>query len=326
MISRRQLLITLGSSPFVVPFGSLAQQQGKVWRMGFLFAGTLAQRPQVRGFWEGLKELGYIPGKNILIEIREAEGKTERLPDLAKELVSWKPDVIVAVTPPSVAAAQSATRSIPIVMAITGDISRYGFVKNVARPEGNITGTTSYFGALHGKRLQLLKEMLPHVSRIGVLWNAKNAYGTTVQQVEESAKMLGVHVTSLPFQGPNDLESGLIGAIRERCEALLVLSDAVTFDLRAKVIAFSAEKRLPTFYQFPEEAYEGGLAAYGVNLLEEYRRVGPYVDKILKGVKPSELPIEQPTVFEMVINVKTAKALGIKIPNSILLRADKVIE
>src|SRR6186713_388065 len=156
MISRRQLLITLGSSPFVVPFGSLAQQQGKVWRMGFLFAGTLAQRPQVRGFWEGLKELGYIPGKNILIEIREAEGKTERLPDLAKELVSWKPDVIVAVTPPSVAAAQSATRSIPIVMAITGDISRYGFVKNVARPEGNITGTTSYFGALHGKRLQLL--------------------------------------------------------------------------------------------------------------------------------------------------------------------------
>jgi len=258
--------------------------------------------------------------------MREAEGKTERLPDLAKELVSWKPDVIVAVTPPSVAAAQSATRSIPIVMAITGDISRYGFVKNVARPEGNITGTTSYFGALHGKRLQLLKEMLPHVSRIGVLWNAKNAYGTTVQQVEESAKMLGVQVRSLPFQGPNDLESGLIGAIRERCEALLVLSDAVTFDLRAKVIAFSAEKRLPTFYQFPEEAYEGGLAAYGVNLLEEYRRVGPYVDKILKGVKPSELPIEQPTVFEMVINVKTAKALGIKIPNSILLRADKVIE
>ena len=326
MISRRQLVIALGASSIAAPFGSFAQQQGKVWRIGFLFAGTLAQRPQAQGFWEGLKELGYVPGKNILIEIREAEGKTEKLPDLAKELVSWKPDVIVAVTPPAVAAAQGATRSIPIVMAITGDISRYGFVKNVSRPEGNITGTTSYFDNLNSKRLQLLKEMLPHVSRIGILWNAKNAYGTTVRQVEEPAKMLGVQLRPLPFQGPNDLEAALARAIPERCEALLVLSDAVTFDLRAKVIAFAAEKKLPTFYQFAEEAYEGGLAAYGVNLLEEYRRAAPYVDKILKGARPGDLPIEQPTIFEMVINIKTAKTLGIKIPNSILVRADKVIE
>jgi len=326
MNNRRKLLVALGAGALSAPFGSFAQQQGKMWRIGFLFAGTLAQRPQAQGFWEGLKELGYVPGKNILIEIREAEGKTEKLPDLAKELVSWKPDVIVAVTPPAVAAAQGATRAIPIVMAITGDISRYGFVKNVSRPEGNITGTTSYFGDLNRKRLQLLKEMLPHVSRIGILWNAKNAYGTTVQQVEEPAKMLGVQLRPLPFQGPNDLETALARAIPERCEALLVLSDAVTFDLRAKVIAFAAEKKLPTFYQFPEEAYEGGLAAYGVNLFEEYRRVGPYVDKILKGARPGDLPIEQPTIFEMVINIKTAKTLGIKIPNSILVRADKVIE
>src|SRR5678815_4797965 len=230
MISRRQLLIAVGASPLAASFCSFAQQQSKVWRIGFLFAGTLAQRPQAQGFWEGLKELGYVPGKNILIEIREAEGKTEKLPDLAKELVSWKPDVIVAVTPPAVAAAQGATRSIPIVMAITGDISRYGFVKNVSRPEGNITGTTSYFDNLNSKRLQLLKEMLPHVSRIGILWNAKNAYGISVQQVEEPAKMLGVQLRPLPFQGPNDLETALARAIPERCEALLVLSDAVTFD------------------------------------------------------------------------------------------------
>jgi putative ABC transport system substrate-binding protein len=325
MNNRRKLVIALGASALAAPFGSFAQPQ-RVYRVGFLFAGTLAQRPQAQGFWQGLQELGYIPGKNIAIEIREAEGNLARLPGLAKELVSWKPDVVVAVTAAAIAAAQGATRSIPIVMAITNDPIKFGFVKNLARPESNITGPSLNFVEMYDKRLQLLNEMLPHVSRIGVLWNAKNAYGSNVQQVEEAARTLRIQLRLLPFQGLNDIESALVGAARERCGALLVIGDPVTFDHRAAIISFAAAKRLPTFFNLSEAAYDGGLIAYGVNLREEYRRVAPYVDKILKGAKPADLPVEQPTKFELVINGKTAKALGIKIPNSILVQATKVIE
>ena len=326
MNTRRKLVVALGAGALAAPLVTLAQPMQRAYRIGFLFAGTIAQRPQAQGFWDGLRELGYISGKNIVIEMREAEGRTERLPALAKELVSLNLDVLVAVSPPAIAAAQAATRTIPIVMAIVGDLSRYGFVKNLARPEANITGPTLFFRQLSDKRLQLLKEMLPNVSRIGVLWNAKNEYGTDVKQVEEAGKKLGIELKLLPFQGPSDLEMTLAGAVRERCAALLVLTDAVTFDHRAEILSFAAQKRLPTFHQFSEEAYEGGLAAYSVNLREEYRRAAPYVAKILKGAKPGELPVEQPTKFELVVNAKTAKALGIRIPQSILLRADKIIE
>jgi putative ABC transport system substrate-binding protein len=324
--NRRKLLIALGAGALAAPFDVSAQQPQRVYRVGFLFAGVLAQRPQVQGLWDRLRELGYVSGKNFLIEVREAKGKTEMLPDLAKDLVSWKPDVIVAVTAPSVAAAQSATSTIPIVMAIVGDLSRYGFVKNFARPEGNITGPTLYFVALNGKRVQLLKELLPHVSRVGILWNAMNAYGADVQQAEAAAKTLGVQLRLLPFQGPNDLQRALASAVVQRSGALLILSDPVTFDHRAEIIAFAAEKRIPTFHQWSEETYEGGLANYGASSYEEYRRVAPYVEKIFKGAKPGDLPIEQPTVFDMVINMKTAKALGVKIPHSILVQATKVID
>ena len=298
----------------------------KVARIGFLFAGTLAQRPQAQGFWQGLQELGYTPGKNVVIEVREAEGKTERLPELANELVSWKPDVLVAVTPAAVTAAQRATSSIPIVMAISYDPIGFNHVRNLARPEGNITGPSIVFDpTIYGKRLQLLKEMLPNVSRVGAIWNAKNNINTP-KQLEAAAISLGVQIQSLPFQGPDDLENAFTAAMRERPQALISMGDPVTFDKRAAIIAFAATQRIPTIYAFADEPVEGGLVGFGVNLREEYRRVAPYVDKILKGAKPADLPVEQSTKVELVVNLKTARQLGITVPQSVLLRADRVIE
>ena len=325
MTTRRQVLIGLGLSTAFLR-AAFAQQTQKVYRVGFLFAGTLAQRPQAQGFWEGLRELGYIPGKNVLIEVREAEGKLERLPQLAQELVNSKPDVIVAVTPAALSAAQKATAAIPIVMAIVGASVQLGFVKNPARPEGNITGPSMSFENLNEKRLQLFQEMLPNVKRIGLLWNARNTSQTGIEPVEATARSLGLQVQPLLFQGPDNLESVLTTSIRGKYEALFVISDPVTFDRRASIIAFAAAHRLPSFHVFPEEAFDGGLAAYGSNLRAEYRRVAPYVARLLKGAKPADLPVEQATNFELIINMKTARLLGVTIPQSVLLRADRVIE
>ncbi len=311
-----------------MPLAGVAQQPTKVARIGVLFAGTLAQRPQAQAFWERLQELGYTPGKNVLIEVREAEGKTERLPELARELVNWKPDVLVAVTPAAITAAQRATSSIPIVMAISSDPIGNNHVRNLARPEGNITGSSILFDpTIQGKRLQLLKEILPNVSRVGAIWNAKNNISmNTPKQLESGAISLGVQIQSLPFQGPDDLENAFTAAVRERLQALISLTDPVTFDKRAAIIAFAAAQRIPAIYSFADEAVEGGLVAYGVNLREEYRRAAPYVDKILRGAKPADLAVEQSTKFELVVNLKTARQLGITVPQSVLLRADRVIE
>jgi ABC-type uncharacterized transport system substrate-binding protein len=311
---------------FAQPCLQAQQSQIKVARIGFLFAGTLAQRPQAQGFWQGLQELGYTPGKNVVIEVREAEGKAERLPELARELVDWKPDVLVAVTPAAITAAQRATSSIPIAMAITFDPIGFNHVRNLARPEGNITGPAILFDpSAGGKRLQLLKEMLPNLSRVGAIWNVTNNI-ITPKYMEAAAISLGVQIQSLSFQGPEDLENALAAAVRKRPQALISLGDPVTFDKRAAIIAFAAAQRIPAIYAFADEAIEGGLVGYGVNLREEYRRVAPYVDKILKGAKPADLPVEQSTKVELVVNLKTARQLGITIPQSVLLRADRVIE
>jgi putative ABC transport system substrate-binding protein len=308
------------------PWVQAQQPETRVARIGFLFAGTLAQRPQAQGFWQALQELGYTPGKNVVIEVREAVGKTERLPDLANELVSWKPDVLVAVTPAAVTAAQRATSSIPIVMAISFDPIGFNHVRNLAHPDGNITGPSIVFDpTMGGKRLQLLKEIVPNVSRVGAIWNAKNNI-ITPKMLEAAAIALGVQIQSLPFQGPDDLENAFTAAMRERPQALISMGDPVTFDKRAAIIAFAAMQRIPTIYAFADEAVEGGLVGLGVNLREEYRRVAPYVDKILKGAKPAELPVEQSTKVELVVNLKTARQLGITVPQSVLLRADRVIE
>jgi putative ABC transport system substrate-binding protein len=326
-VQRRKFLTAAGLL-LAAPLAPAQKPGIKVARIGFLFAGTLAQRPQAQGFWQELQELGYTPGKNVVIEVREAGGNLEQLPELAKELVSLKPDVLVAVTPAAISAAQRVTSSIPIVMAITSDPVGFNFVRNLAHPEGNITGPAQLFDpTIDAKRLQLLKEMLPNVSRVGAIWNAKNYVLALIplKRLEAAASSLGVEVLSLPFQGPDDLESAFTAAVRERPQALVSVTDPVTFDKRAVIIAFAAAQRIPTIYFYTDEAVDGGLIAYGVNLREEYRRVAPYVDKILKGAKPADLPVDQSTKFELVVNLKAARPLGITVPQSILVRADRVI-
>ena len=327
-MNRRRVIavFALFGGLFAQPCVQAQQSETRVARIGFLFAGTLAQRPQAQGFWQGLQELGYTPGKNVVIEVREAEGKAERLPELARELVSWKPDVLVAVTNFAVTAAQRATSSIPIVMAIAVDPIGSNHVRNLAHPEGNITGTSIYFDpAMTGKRLQLLKEMLPNVLRVGVIWSAQSNIGTP-KDLEAAANSLGVQIQSLSFQGPNDLENAFTAAVRERPQALFIQINPVTSDKRTAIIAFAATQRIPASYGFADEADVGGLVGFGVNLREEYRRVAPYVDKILRGAKPADLPVEQSTQVELVVNLKTARPLGITVPRSVLLRADRVIE
>ena len=327
MTTRRELLIALGAGAIAVPFASFAQQPQKVYRVGFLFAGTLAQRPQAQAFWQGLRELGYTEGKNIVIEVREAKGRADKLPELAANIVNWKPDVIVAVPTAGAAAAQRSTGLIPIVMVVVTDPLGAGLVKSLARPEANITGVSTNIAELGGKQLQLLKELLPKVSRIGILWNSQNPSNVgVVKLVETAAPSLGVQLQSLSIRGPNDLDGALAAAVRGRSEALFVVADFVAFDHRGAIIAFAADKRLPTMHTWPEEALDGGLVAYGPKLSEQYSRAAYYVDRILKGAKPSDLPVEQPTIYELVINMKAARALGITVPQSILLRADKVIE
>jgi putative ABC transport system substrate-binding protein len=323
----------LGGVATVWPFEARAQQtirspQNKIYRIGFLFAGTLALRPQAQEFWNALRELGYVEGKNLIIEVREARGQLGRLPQLASELVQTQPDVIVAVTNAAVHAAKDATQRIPIVMAIARDPLLNGYVKSLARPEGNVTGTSNTISTeIVGKRVQLLLEMLPNRPVIGMIWNPKNE-GTAelVAFAEQVAGSSGIQTISLPFDGRTALMGVLEKSIAYHVGAILVMPDPVEFDHRREIIDFTVRRRIPAFLAFPEEAEEGALAAYGSRLADEYRRPAYYVDKILKGATPSDLPIQQPTKFELVVNLKTAKELGLTIPSSVLIGADKVIE
>ena len=325
MNTRRKLLVVIGTSALTAPFGSFAQRQGKVPKIGFLFAGTLAKRPQADEFFQGLKALGYIEGQTITIERREAEGKTERLPQLARELVALQPDLMVTATTSAAAAGQKATQTIPIVMLIVGDPVGSGFAKTLARPGGNMTGPAINMAELNLKRIQLLKELLPSASRVTFLWNSQNTpQASTQKALENAARALGLIVESLGFTGPNDLEPTLTKAARAK--VLLVAADPVTFDQRELIARFAVAHQIAAIGTFPEEAQDGALLAYGANLGAAYRRGAAYVDKLLRGAKPADLPIEDPLSYELVVNLKTAKALGIKIPDSIMLRADKVIE
>ena len=274
-----------------------------------------------------MERLGYVEGKNLKTELREARGHLEHLPGLAFEIVATHPDVIVAVTSPATAAAKAATQDIPIVMTIVGDPLGSGFVKSLARPEGNVTGPSLMSNELTGKRVQFIKETLPNISILGLLWNATNAQNALMAKLaEEAASSIGVPLRSLSIQQPEDLQAALGSAFEERLSAVLVANDAITVDHRADIVAFSLAKQIPTFHTFPEEALDGALAAYGPRLSNEYRRAAFYVDKILAGASPANLPVEQPTHFEFVLNMKTARTIGVTIPASILLAADQVIE
>ncbi len=307
------------------PLAAGAQQPGKVARIGVLSLGSAVDA--LSPFRQGLRELGYIEGQNIVIESRFAEGKAERLPDLAAELVSLKVDIIVAGGTPPPLAAKRATKTIPIVMTSAGDPVGSGLVDSLARPGGNVTGMSLFSPEITGKRLQLLKDVIPGISRVAVLWNATNPIAAlSMRETEAAARTLGLHVQSREVHGPDDIESALQGAIRGRPSALFVLDDPLLFLHRRRISDFAARNRLPASAYFKEFAQAGGLMTFGPDLAYSSRRAASFVDKILKGASPADLPVEQPTKFELVINLKTAKALGLTIPQSLLIRADQLIE
>jgi putative tryptophan/tyrosine transport system substrate-binding protein len=284
--------------------------------------------PYLEDFRQGLRELGYIEGKNVQLEIRWAEGKLERLSTLANELVRLNVDVIVAVNSPSVVAARQATRTIPIVMPLSSDPVGDGLVASLARPGGNITGLSVMSPELGQKRLELLKEAFPHLSHpIAVLWNPDYVgMAARFRQAQVVASAFGMGVRSVEIRDSRELERALETMDRERPDALLILADPLTASQRLRIVEFAAEKRLPAMYEVSQFVEVGGLMSYGPNVDQIVRRAATYVDKILKGTKPADLPIEQPATFELVINLKSAKVLGITIPQSVLLQANRVIE
>ena len=323
----RKVALGLACLILAAPLAADAQPPAKVRRIGVLIAGDPARSPQLEGFWQGLRELGYVEGQNIVIERRAAEGSYERLPRLAAELIGFRPDVVVAVATPSAVAAKDATGTIPIIIVAVGDPVGTGLVSSLARPGGNITGVSLVNVEFSGKRLQLLKEALPNVSRVAVLWNPLNPLNAAVlKETQVAAAALGVKLQPLAVRGPEEIPSTLAAATRERAGALIVVPDSLLLSHRRSIIGFAAKNRLPAMYNFIEETEDGGLMSYGANLYENYRRAATFVDKILKGAKPGDLPVEQPTKLELVINLKTAKALGLTLPRSLLIRADQVIQ
>ncbi len=297
-------------------------------RVGILIPGLLATTSRnLDGFRRGLRDLGYVEGQNIHLELRSAEATSAKLPDLAAELVRLKMDVIVTSGTPAALAAKRATTAIPIVMAVAGDPVGTQLVASLARPGANITGLSLMAPELGGKRLQLLKEVVPGVSRVAVLWNAANPYAVLVwRETEAAARTLGVRLQSLAVRGPDDFEGAFRAATSGRAGALITVEDGLTLSYRTRIVDFAAKSRLPAMYGFREFVDAGGLMSYAADLFDLFRRAATYVDKILKGTKPADLPVEQPTRFELVINLKTAKALGLTIPPSILIRADQVIQ
>lgn len=326
---RRKLLVGLGAGVVTAPYISFAQQQpARIPRIGLLTAFSPSDTVLwYEAFRLGLRDLGRVEGKSINIEYRYAEGRRDLVPDLAADLVRLKVDVIVASVLTDAQAALKATRAIPIVMAVGGDLVGSGLVESLARPGGIITGLTQMAPELTGKRLELLKAIVPKLSRVAVVWNPL-ATGSALawKEIQLPAQQLGVRLHSLEVRSTNDFDAAFEDAARARAGALFVTGDPVVLANLKRIADFAAKSRLPSIFQFSDFANVGGLVSYGPDLVDMYRRAAAYVDKILKGAKPGDLPVEQPTKFEMVINLKTAKALGIKIPNSILLRADRVIE
>ena len=330
MNTRRRLVLALIVGALAAPVASFAQQPAKIARVGFLYPGFPDGVGSVglRALRDGLHELGYVEGKNLQLELRWGEGKIERLPALATELVQLKVDVIVAATSPSVVAARQATRTIPIVMPTSSDPAGDGLVASLAHPGGNNTGLSIMSPELGEKRIQMLKELFPRVSHpMAVLWNPDYVgMRARFEQARVAAPAVGLTVRSVEVRDTRELDAAFEAITREHPEALLLLVDPFTFSQRSRIVEFAAEQRIPAMYETSDFVDAGGLISYGPILSDQYRRAALYVDKILRGAKPADLPIEQPTKFELAINMRAAKALGIKFPESILLRADKVIE
>ena len=318
MNTRRRLVLALIAGALAAPVASFAQQPAKIARVGFLYPGFPDGVGSVglRALRDGLHELGYVEGKNLQLELRWGEGKIERLPALATELVQLKVDVIVAATSPSVVAARQATRTIPIVMPTSSDPAGDGLVASLAHPGGNITGLSIMSPELGEKRIQMLKELFPRVSHpMAVLWNPDYVgMRARFEQARVAAPAVGLTVRSVEVRDTRELDAAFEAITREHPEALLLLVDPFTFSQRSRIVEFAAEQRIPAMYETSDFVDVGGLISYGPIVADQYRRAAAYVDKILRGAKPADLPIEQPTKFELAINVRAAKALGIKFP------------
>jgi putative ABC transport system substrate-binding protein len=324
-------VIILALGILSVPFSSDAQRRGKVYRIGFLTAFSLslpfpsAFKPALDAFWQQLRELGWVEGQNIVVEYRWAEGRFERLPALATELVQLKVDLILVWDGFATVAAKQATSTIPIVMAFSLDAVELGFVASLAHPGTNVTGLTAMTTDLNQKRLEILKETVPGSSRMTTL-ECKGVGGQSWAAMQGTARALGIQLHRLGVREPDDYEGAFAAAISERAEAMVVFQCYFNVFNLQRVVDLASKYRLPAIYNMGEWVHAGGLMSYGPSFLDMFRRAATYVDKLLKGAKPADLPVEQPTKFELVINLKTAKALGITMPPSLLLLADEVIQ
>jgi putative ABC transport system substrate-binding protein len=321
------LLITLALGLLVVSRAVEAQPSAQVPRIGLLsiFSPALGES-KAESFRQGLRELGYLEGHNILLESRWAEGHRERLADLAADLVRMKVAVIVTESTPSALAAKQATDTIPIVMATSGNPVADGLVASLARPGGSVTGLTMFTPELSGRRLQLLKEVAPQTLLVAVLWNAANpSHAGPLAETKAAAQALGLQLQSVEVRTPSDLDRAFEAMASTRPSALITLADGMLVHNRARIVAFAAQSRLPAIFPDRDFAEAGGLMTYGPNLAANFRRAAAFVDKILKGTKPADLPVERPMTFELVINLKTAEALGLTIPPTLLFQATEVL-
>ena len=329
MNTRRQLVFALGACA-LAPLAAFAQAPGKVWRIGFLAYRhfDLVDTDVYYGsFTQGMRELGYFAGKNLVIEWRSAEGKIERLPDLAAELVRLLVDVLVAQSTPASRAAQKVTATLPIVMVSVGDPVGNGLVKSLARPGGNSTGLSIMAAELTPKLLEMLRSMVPKVIRVAILLNPANpSHHSALENIKAAAPKVGVTILPIEAGTPEEISNAFAAMARQNAGALVMPLEAIFVQQRKQIIELAAKHRLPSISGDTEYAAAGGLMGYGQNIRENNRRAAIYVDKILKGARAGDLPVEQPTHFDLAVNLKTAKALGIKVPQSILIQATKVIE
>jgi putative ABC transport system substrate-binding protein len=328
VITRRTFIGSLAGSLLAAPLAVEAQPAGKVYRIGVLEPTSMAlNAANLDAFRQGLRELGYVEGRNMMIEYRSADGRGERFPDLAAELVRLKVDVILTRGTPAVMAAKNATGTIPVVMAASGDPILSGVVSSLARPGRNVTGLSAVVVEVSGKRLELIREVAPGVSRVAALFNMSNPNDALQwKEIETAAPSLRVQLQLLDVRKPGDFAGAFDAAVKGRAGALVVGLDALTWANHRPIVELAAKHRLPAIYGGREFVNAGGLIAYGVSYPHLYHRAASYVDKILKGAKPGDLPVEQPTKFELVVNLKTAKAPGLTIPPSLLQRADEVIQ
>jgi len=315
----------VGGSILGAPLVGEAQQAGKVPRVGLLTAGVSQDR--IDAFREGLRQLGYLEGQNIAIEMRSSEGKSERLPSLATELVNLNVSVIVTSSSDTTRAAQDATTTIPIVMALSGDPVGAGFAASLARPGGNITGFTTLVTGLYTKRLQLMREAVPKLRRVAALWRRENpSHRAIVKEIEEAASSLGLQVHLAEVRNPSELQQAFSAITKARVGAFLVPGDNMFDVVKGQLLDLASRNQLPAMYAAKTYVEVGGLMSYAADQNDLFHRAAGYVDRILKGAKPGDLPIQQPTKFEFFINLKTANALGLAIPRTLILQADKVIE